>query len=173
MHLKVELLTRNSYWMPAEDVRLPERQESPHITKQDNRKKRKKECGWSLRPREGSSEGGKVPTAEQVWGDQTRLDRAEASEPKRSAQQLVCGRQNREYPAQVGTAILQSPAWDTLLSLVVGAGCWSPGFRGRSQGEDWDWLGCGKQDKNPQELLNKEEIFSSLLVDIWVVFHLC
>lgn len=47
--------------MPAEDVRLPERQESLHITKKDNRKKRKKECGWSLRPREGSSEGGRFP----------------------------------------------------------------------------------------------------------------
>ena len=76
--------------MPAEDVRLPERQESPHITKQDNRKKRKKECGWSLRPREGSSEGGKVPTAEQVWGDQTRLDRAALPSCNPQPETLFC-----------------------------------------------------------------------------------
>ena len=79
------------------------------------------------------------------WGDQTRLDRAQASEPRRRAHNwFVEGK--TEHPAQVSTAILHFPAWDTRLSLLVGAGCGSSGFWVQTQGEDWDWLGCGKQD---------------------------
>ena len=40
----------------------------------------------------------------------------------------------------VSTAALCSPAWDPCPPAWAGAGCWSLGFGGQTQGEDQDWL---------------------------------
>ena len=32
LHLHVEELLQNTYWMLAEDLRLPKRQENPHVS---------------------------------------------------------------------------------------------------------------------------------------------
>ena len=41
IHLHVEQLLQNTYWMLAEDLRPPKRQETPHVPGQGKRKKKK------------------------------------------------------------------------------------------------------------------------------------
>ena len=43
IHLHVEQLLQNTYWMLAEDLRLPKRQETPHIPGYGKRKKKQRQ----------------------------------------------------------------------------------------------------------------------------------
>ena len=63
IHLHVEQLLQNTYWTLAEDLRLPERQETPHVLgrAKEKRKNRDKRIGTGRAPLGRSCEGGKVP----------------------------------------------------------------------------------------------------------------
>ena len=62
IHLHVEQLLQNTYWMLAEDLRLPKRQETPHVPGEGKRKNRDKRIGTGPAPVGGNGEGGKVST---------------------------------------------------------------------------------------------------------------
>ena len=64
LHLHVEQLLKNTYRMLAEDLRLPKRQETPHVPgrAKEKRKNAGKRIGMGPAPLGGSCEGGKVST---------------------------------------------------------------------------------------------------------------
>ena len=108
--------------------------------------------------------------------------RAEASEPRRRAQQQGCGGQSGEIPAQRIGADQHSPAREAcLLSRRGGRGL---GAEARVlvglQGEDWGWLHdqglkgasvpqlARRESRKSLELPKRQETFSCLFVS-WCV----
>ena len=100
----VEQFPQNTYWTLAEDLRLPKRQETPHVPGWGKRKKKKQK-----KNRDGTSTSGR-----ELWrrksfhtlggpftgGDRGWAEKGKASEPRRSMQQQGCREQSREIPVQ-------------------------------------------------------------------------
>ena len=138
---------QNTYWTLAEDLRLPKRQETPHLPGQGKRKKEKQR----QKNRDGTCTSGR-----ELWrgkgfhtlgrpfaGRDCRWRRGEGSESRRRAQQQGCRGQSREIPAQRIGADQHSPAREAcLLSCQGGRGLGAEAWVSEvgSQGEDWGWL---------------------------------
>ena len=146
IHLHVEQLLQNTYWTLAEDLRLPKRQETPHIPGKGKRKKKKQRqknrhgtctSGRELWRRKGfhtleapslaetgcgggvSSGATEESTATGVWWEKRRDPRTE----------------DRCRPALTSLRGLSAHPLGQ-----VGAGRWGSGFGGQTPGEDWGWL---------------------------------
>ena len=146
IHLHLEQLLQNTYWMLAVDLRLPKRQETPHVPGYGKRKKKKQRQ---------KNRDGTCTTGRELWRRKTCHTlgspfvgrdgggRGEASEPRRRAQPQGCRGQSREIPAQRIAADQHLPAWEACLLTRrggCGLGAEVRALEVRSQGEEWGWL---------------------------------
>ena len=143
----MEQLLQNTYWTLAEDLRLPKRQETPHVPGKGKRKKKKQR----QKNRDGTCTSGRDLWRRKSFhtlgshfpGRDGRWAGGEASEPRRRAQQQGCRGQSGEIPAQRIAADQHSPAWEACLLTRQGGsvlGADASASEVRSQGEDWGWL---------------------------------
>ena len=138
--------TQTIHWILAEELRFLKGQGTLHVMggkKEKKGRKGGKEIRTGPVPRKRAVKEERFYTLEVPSWTERSAWRGGALEPWRRAQQLVCGGQSGEWPVQMvrTTALCSSAPHPSTCPLVwVGTGCWSLGFGGQTQGEDWGWL---------------------------------
>ena len=137
IHLHVEQLLQNTYWTLAEDLRLPKRQENPHVPGLDKRKEKKQ--------RQKNRDGTCTPERE-LW---RRKSFHTLGRPFTGGQRSGWGGRFRATEDSAATGVQKAKwrdshtedwCWPALTNLTgfsahmlgqVGAGSWGSSFRGQ------------------------------------------